>query len=407
MHTIDTHHIWHPYTSLPARYPHHMVTSAEGVYLTIDNTRVIDGMSSWWSTIFGYNHPQLNAAMHQQIDSFSHVMFGGLTHQPAITLTEHLIALTPNGLDKVFYADSGSVSVEVALKMTLQYQRNKGRNRTKFVTLRGGYHGDTFGAMSVCDPEKGMHQLFQGVLAQQLFLPRPTMHNADEVITAFERILGQHDDIAGCIVEPILQGAGGMNIYHPNILSQIQKLCSAHDILCITDEIATGFGRTGKLFACEYADIVPDIMCVGKALTGGMMSLAACITSAKISDEVGVLMHGPTFMANPLACSAASASLTMIADPNTLSKVQHIEHILSRELLTFTHPNISDIRVFGAVGVMEFHTPLDLEKVQQTLLEHGVWLRPFGKLLYTMPPYITTDEELVSITQAMKSVAQL
>lgn len=407
MYSIDTHHIWHPYTSLPAQYPSYMVTEAKGVNLTINNVQVIDGMSSWWSTIFGYNHPRLNVAMHEQIDTFSHVMFGGLTHQPAITLTEQLIALTPLGLDKVFYADSGSVSVEVALKMCLQYQRNKGRKRVKFVTLRGGYHGDTFGAMSVCDPEKGMHQLFKGALMEQLFLPRPTMHNADEVLTAFEGLLKHHNDIAGCIIEPILQGAGGMNMYHPSILSNIHALCREHDILCIADEIATGFGRTGKLFACEYADIVPDIMCVGKALTGGMMSLAACITSAKVSDEVGVLMHGPTFMANPLACSAASASLAMIAEPDTLLNVQHIERILSRELLAFSHPNIVDIRVLGAVGVMEFHTPLDMQIVQQVLLREGVWLRPFGKLLYTMPPYITTDEELIAITDAMKVVAQL
>jgi adenosylmethionine-8-amino-7-oxononanoate aminotransferase len=402
---IDTNNIWHPYTSLPAKYHNYLATKANGVYITLDGNKVIDGMSSWWAAIFGYNHPQLNQAMKRQIDDFAHIMFGGITHQGAIDLAKKLINITPQGLDKIFFTDSGSVAIEVAMKMALQYHHNLGNNKTKFITVKGGYHGDTFGAMSVCDTG-GMHKSFSSNIMQNIFISRPTLHNTTQVISELQHTLEKHNDIAAFIIEPIIQNTGGMNIYSPIFLQQAKRLCEEFDILFIADEIATGFGRAGKMLACEYADITPDILCIGKALTAGQMSLGATITNKKISDTVGVLMHGPTFMANPLAISCANASIDLLLSSNWQENVSRIEKVLTDELLDIKSDKVKDIRVLGAIGVVEFYDELDINKVQQTLIKNGVWLRPFGKLLYTMPPYITTDEELVKITNAMKQVIQ-
>lgn len=409
MNISDQNNVWHPYAKIPNSVPTHLVESAEGVYLNIaGGRRVIDGMSSWWSVIHGYNHPTLNQAMKAQIDRVSHVMFGGLTHQGATDLTEKLVNLTPEGLDKVFLADSGSVSVEVSLKMALQYWYNLGKKtKTHFVTPRGGYHGDTFGAMSVCDPENGMHHLFSGVLPQHFFTMRPTIGNTDEALVDLEKTLrDNHHKIAALILEPIVQGAGGMNIYESEYLSSARKLCDEYDVLMIVDEIATGFGRTGKLFACEHANITPDILCLGKALTGGYMTMAAALTTQQISDTVGVLMHGPTFMGNPLSCAAANASIELLISDDWQSKISTIEGILQSELLPLQdEPTISDVRIMGAIGVLEFNEPLDMQRTQERLINAGVWLRPYGKLLYTMPPFISTEDELKTITQAMRSIA--
>ena len=406
---FDDQHIWHPYAKIPNAVPTYLVESADNVYLNLEgDKRVIDGMSSWWSMIHGYNNPALNQAIKAQIDQVSHVMFGGLTHQPAIDLCQLLIQITPPGLDKVFLADSGSVSVEISLKMALQYWYNKGRiDKTHFVTPRGGYHGDTFGAMSVCDPENGMHQLFQSVLPKHYFVTKPIIGNTSKALTDLSKVLEEsHNKIAAMILEPIVQGAGGMNIYEPEYLVGVRLLCDSFDVLLIVDEIATGFGRTGKLFGCEHANISPDIICLGKALTGGYMSMAATLSTAEVAETVGVLMHGPTFMGNPLSCAVANRSIDLLLSSDWENRILQIENILKSEIFPLkTQKSVSDIRVIGAIGVIEFESSLDMKVVQEKLIENGVWLRPYGKLLYTMPPYVINDEALLTITKAMSAIA--
>ena len=405
---FDNQHVWHPYAKIPNDVPTYLVESADGVYLNLnDNRRVIDGMSSWWSVIHGHNNPALNQSMKDQIDRVSHVMFGGLTNQPAIEICKKLIEITPSNLDKVFLADSGSVSVEVSLKMALQYWYNKGlRDKTRFVTPMGGYHGDTFGAMAVCDPENGMHHLFSDVLPQHFFSNRPAIGNTSEALLDLEKILKKnHQRIAAMILEPIVQGAGGMNIYEPEYLKGARKLCDNHNVLLIVDEIATGFGRTGKLFGCEHADVSPDILCLGKSLTGGYMTMSAVLTTAEVAENVGVLMHGPTFMGNPLSSSVANASIDLLLSSDWQTKVIEIEKILEKELLPLkSKETISDVRVIGAIGIVEFKQPLDIHSTQERLIGEGVWLRPYGKLLYTMPPFIISEDELKRITRAMSYI---
>ena len=405
---FDNQHVWHPYAKIPNDVPTYLVESANGVYLNLkDNRRVIDGMSSWWSVIHGHNNPILNQSMKDQIDRVSHVMFGGLTNQPAIEICKKLIEITPANLDKVFLADSGSVSVEVSLKMALQYWYNKGfRDKTRFVTPKGGYHGDTFGAMAVCDPENGMHHLFSDVLPQHFFSNRPAIGNTSEALLDLEKILKKnHQRIAAMILEPIVQGAGGMNIYESEYLKGARKLCDNHNVLLIVDEIATGFGRTGKLFGCEHAGVSPDILCLGKSLTGGYMTMSAALTTAEVAETVGVLMHGPTFMGSPLSSSVANASIDLLLSSDWQTKVIEIEKILKKELLPLkSKKTISDVRVIGAIGIIEFKQPLDMRSTQERLIGEGVWLRPYGKLLYTMPPFIISEDELKRITRAMSYI---
>ena len=408
MQTFDNNHIWHPYAKIPNDVPAYLVESAQGVYLHLANGKsVIDGMSSWWSAIHGYNHPLLNQALKTQLDKMSHVMFGGLTHQAAIDLGETLLSITAENLSKVFFADSGSVSVEVALKMALQYWHKKGQtSKQKFVTIRGGYHGDTFGAMSVCDPENGMHHLFCGVLTQQFFVKNPSMLPTEEALQDLQTTLKQHaNSIAAMILEPVVQGAGGMRFYNPQYLTQAKALCDEHNVLFILDEIATGFGRTGELFALEYVDVEPDILCLGKALTGGYMSLAATLTTDDIAQHIGTLMHGPTFMANPLACAVANASIELLLNSAWQDNIARIEKHFYNELSPLKqHKKVADVRILGAIAVIEMVAEIDIKPTQAALIEQGVWLRPFGKLLYAMPPFIITDDELLTITKAIKNV---
>ncbi len=410
MNTFDQAHIWHPYAKIPNEVSTHVVKSAEGVYLNLENDkRVVDGMSSWWSAIHGYNHPTLNQAITTQLGKMSHVMFGGLTHDPAIALAKTLIEITPENLTKVFFTDSGSVAVEAALKMALQYWHNKGQSdKHKFVTIRGGYHGDTFGAMSVCDPDNGMHHLFSSVLPKHYFVKSPSMEPMDDALEDLESTLKQHSSsIAAMILEPVVQGAGGMRLYNPQYLTKAKALCEQHDVLFILDEIATGFGRTGELFALEYVEVEPDILCLGKALTGGYMSLAATLTTDKISQGVGTLMHGPTFMANPLACSVANASIELLLNSDWQDNIADIEAVLHSELSPLRqHEKVADVRILGAIGVVELTEEMDIEIVQNLLIENGVWLRPYGKLLYTMPPFIINKQELLLITKAIKVVIE-
>lgn len=408
MDTFDQQHIWHPYAKVPNEISTYLVESADGAHLNLEgDIKVVDGMSSWWSAIHGYNHPVLNKAVQNQLGKMSHVMFGGLTHQPAIDLAKTLVAITPENLTKVFFTDSGSVSVEVALKMALQYWHNKGQiEKNRFVTIRGGYHGDTFGAMSVCDPDNGMHHLFSGVLPKHFFVKSPSMVPMDEALQDLESTLKQNaNSIAAMILEPVVQGAGGMRIYNPQYLTQAKALCEQFDVLFILDEIATGFGRTGELFALEYVDVTPDILCLGKALTGGYMSLAATLTTDEITSTVGTLMHGPTFMANPLACAVANASIELLLNSPWQDDIARIEKIFHAELSGLRQQDkVADVRILGAIAVIEMKEEIRVEWMQKRLIELGVWLRPYGKLLYAMPPFVITDDELITITKAIKIV---
>ncbi|WP_273980488.1 adenosylmethionine--8-amino-7-oxononanoate transaminase [Vibrio parahaemolyticus] len=415
---FDRHHIWHPYTSTLTPLTCYPVASANGVHIKLeDGTELVDGMSSWWSTIHGYNHPHLNQAAHQQIDQVSHVMFGGITHQPAISLCKKLLSLAPNNLEHVFLADSGSVAVEVSLKMALQYWHAKGERRPKFLTLRHGYHGDTFAAMSVTDPDNSMHSLYKGFLPEHIFAQSPTCGYWDEWkpedLADFEhKIDSHHQELAAVILEPIVQGAGGMRIYHPEFLKGVRWLCDKYDLLLIADEIATGFGRTGKLFACEHADVQPDILCVGKALTGGYMTLSATLASKHVADTVcggdaGCFMHGPTFMGNPLACAVATASLELIEQGDWQQQTQQIEMLFSELLPKLEEYDlVKNTRWLGAIGVVETHRPVNMETIQALFVEHGVWIRPFGKLIYMMPPFISKPEDIEKLINAIDAALQ-
>ncbi|OOQ64224.1 adenosylmethionine--8-amino-7-oxononanoate transaminase [Vibrio parahaemolyticus] len=415
---FDRQHIWHPYTSTLTPLTCYPVASANGVHIKLeDGTELVDGMSSWWSTIHGYNHPHLNQAAHQQIDQVSHVMFGGITHQPAISLCKKLLSLAPNNLEHVFLADSGSVAVEVSLKMALQYWHAKGERRPKFLTLRHGYHGDTFAAMSVTDPDNSMHSLYKGFLPEHIFAESPTCGYWDEWkpedLTDFEdKIDSHHQELAAVILEPIVQGAGGMRIYHPEFLKGVRRLCDKYDLLLIADEIATGFGRTGKLFACEHADIQPDILCVGKALTGGYMTLSATLASKHVADTVcggdaGCFMHGPTFMGNPLACAVATASLELIEQGDWQQQTQQIEMLFSELLPKLEEYDlVKNTRWLGAIGVVETHRPVNMETIQALFVEHGVWIRPFGNLIYMMPPFISKPEDIEKLINAIDAALQ-
>ncbi|MDO9262881.1 MAG: adenosylmethionine--8-amino-7-oxononanoate transaminase [Desulfosalsimonadaceae bacterium] len=413
---FDREHIWHPYTSMTRPSPVYPVAEANGVMLRLtDGRELIDGMSSWWAAIHGYNHPRLNGAIERQLRSMSHVMFGGLTHGPAIALTERLMALTADPIQHVFYCDSGSVSVEVAIKMAIQYWFAKGRpGKNRLITVNGGYHGDTFGAMGVCDPVSGMHQMFTGILPRHLFAPKP--RPADKPWDASEmdgltQLMETHrHEIAALIIEPVVQGAGGMNIYHPAYVRQLRRLCDENDVLLIFDEIATGFGRTGKMFAYEHTDVVPDILCLGKALTGGTMTLAATLTTAKVAcgisaDGAGVLMHGPTFMASPMACAVSAESIDLLIETPWEKRVMDIEAQMRRELEPCRDlPVVADVRCIGAIGVVETREPVRMPWMQQQFVERGVWIRPFGKLVYIMPPYIITNDQLSKLTTAIYDV---
>ncbi|MCF6324948.1 MAG: adenosylmethionine--8-amino-7-oxononanoate transaminase [Gammaproteobacteria bacterium] len=416
---LDNAHVWHPYSAIGAAQPIFSVASANGVRLKlVDGRELIDGMSSWWSAIHGYNHPVMNLALQAQIEKMSHVMFGGLTHEPAVLLASRLIELTPAPLQTVFFSDSGSVSVEVAMKMAIQFWHAKGSPaKQRFLTLRNGYHGDTFGAMSVCDPVTGMHSLFSDVLTEQYFVDAPACQfggmSGDEGITRLKQRLERHvDNIAAIILEPIVQATGGMNFYSADYLSRVRTLCDEHEVLLICDEIATGFGRTGKMFACEHADISPDIMCVGKALTGGYLSLAATLTTENISatireGEPGLFMHGPTFMANPLACSAALASLKLLTDVDWSLNIIRIEAGLERGLSPCCAlSSVANVRVLGGIGVVELNQAVDMRVIQPLFVEHGVWVRPFGRLVYLMPPYVISDHDLAELTAAVVRVVE-
>jgi len=414
---IDRQHVWHPYASMTKALPQYVVTSTDGVRITLsDGRELIDGMASWWSAIHGYNHPVLTQALQSQCEKMSHVMFGGLTHEPAARLAKQLVDITPEGLQKVFLSDSGSVAVEVAIKMAIQYWHASGLpKKQRILSLRCGYHGDTFAAMSVCDPVTGMHELFNAVLPQQLFADAPQCgFNDDWDETDIESLatqLTQHQDhIAAVILEPIVQGAGGMRFYSPKYLKRVRQLCDQHQVLLICDEIATGFGRTGKLFACEHAGISPDILCLGKALTGGTMSLAATLTTEQVSRTIcnanpGVFMHGPTFMGNPLACSVASASIELLLNSPWQQRISQLEKGLQTGLAPARQlEHVAEVRILGGIGVIEMTSPVRMQEITEAFVERGIWVRPFGKLVYLMPPYVISPHDLKQLTSALVDV---
>ena len=413
-------HVWHPYASMVDPAPVFPVASAAGVRLQLaDGRELIDGVASWWCAIHGYNHPVLNAAIEEQLKSTAHVMFGGLTHGPAIALAERLIEITPAPLDAVFFADSGSVSVEVAIKMAIQFWAAAGRpEKQRLLTIRQGYHGDTFGAMAVCDPVTGMHSLFAEVLPEHYFADAPRVRFGEawreaDITSLRDLITEHHTHIAAVILEPVVQGAGGMWFYSPDYLRRVRELCDEFDVLLILDEIATGFGRSGKLFACEHAGIAADIMCLGKALTGGYMTLAATLATRAIAERIsgdggGVFMHGPTFMANPLACAVALASVDLLLGQDWHPRVMNIGVQLETQLSACRAlPNVADVRVCGAIGVVELTDPVDMHRAPQLFVERGVWVRPFGRLVYVMPPYVISETELTTLTGAMRDVIEI
>ena len=413
----DRDHIWHPYSSTNSDVPVFAVRSAKGVYLTLEDGRqLIDGMSSWWCAIHGYNVPELNRAITQQLDDMAHVMFGGLTHAPAAKLCNKLVEITPKKLETVFLSDSGSVSVEIAMKMAIQYwQARELPEKQKFISLKNGYHGDTLGAMSVCDPVTGMHTLFSEVLAKNYFAPSPECKFGDSCqpqhIDGLKQLLDRHHrSIAALVVEPVVQGAGGMKFYSPDYLKQAKVLCEQYGVLLIADEIATGFGRSGKLFACEHAAISPDIMCIGKSLTGGYMTMAATLCTREVSDTISnnppyAFMHGPTFMANPLACSVALESIRLLLASDWQQKVHGIEQTLSDGLAPCrTMDDVADVRVLGAIGVVELKQAVNMSRIQQAFVDAGVWVRPFGKLIYLMPPYVIDTAEINILCDAIISI---
>ncbi|OLQ86232.1 adenosylmethionine--8-amino-7-oxononanoate transaminase [Vibrio ponticus] len=412
---FDRQHIWHPYTSTLNPLPCYPVAKASGVNIYLESgEELVDGMSSWWSAIHGYNHPYLNQAAHQQIDTVSHVMFGGLTHAPAINLCKKLINMTCDSLQHVFLADSGSVAVEVSLKMALQYWHAKGEKRAKFLTLRDGYHGDTFAAMSVTDPDNSMHSLYKGFLPEHIFANSPKtgfwqVWDPSDLDDFKQKLTDHHQEIAAVILEPIVQGAGGMRIYHPEFLKEVRELCDQFEVLLILDEIATGFGRTGKLFAYEHADIEPDILCVGKALTSGYMTLSATLATSNVANtvcggEAGCFMHGPTFMGNPLACAVATASMELLERNEWQAQTQMIEQQFARLLPQIQeHSLVADVRWLGGIGVVETHKAVNMKQIQANFVEQGVWIRPFGKLIYMMPPYISQAQHIEKLVAAIES----
>jgi adenosylmethionine---8-amino-7-oxononanoate aminotransferase len=418
----DREHVWHPYGGLPAALEALPVVSAEGVRLRLaDGRELIDGMSSWWCAVHGYRHPALDAAVREQLERVAHVMFGGLTHEPAVRLAERLVEWTPAGLERVFFADSGSVAVEVAIKMSLQYQRARGHpRRTRLLTVRGGYHGDTAGAMAVCDPVGGMHSLFTGLLAEHVFAERPPDgfdaprdERWERWVAQVRELAARHcDELAGVIVEPVVQGAGGMRFHSPACVALLREVCDEHGLLLVADEIATGFGRTGALWACEHAGVAPDVMCVGKALTGGYVTLAATLCTAEVASAIsagegGGLMHGPTYMANPLACAVALASLELLATGEWREQVARIEQGLREGLEPARGaPGVKDVRVLGAIGVVQLDHEVDVRSATAAALERGVWLRPFRDLIYTMPPYVICDDDLATVTAAVVDAAR-